>query len=462
MASILILVQVFPPDNVATAQLYGDLAKDLVALGNTVTVLTTTPHYSFDPSAKEWMPGGQRSEVRGQRSEGRGLPWRFPCGTTEHNGIRVCRTWMPQKRRHALYRLTCWGWFHAASTLAGLFLKSRPDVILCPSPPPTIALSAYLLGKRYGVPFVYNAQELYPDVAINLGLVRNQFLIRRLLALEKFIYSHAAAITVISRRMRQRILEKGVPEQKVVLLPNFADTETFRPLPRDNAFSREHGLLDKFVVSYAGNMGKPQHLDVLLRAAAVVQQAESREQRAEGGGEREAGRPQRSEIRGRAVCFLLVGDGAEREALVKLAAKLRLANVVFLPYQSYSMMDQIYAASAVSYVPQAAGTSSDGVPSKVYRIMASGRPVLAATDSGSDLAAMVQSSGGGEVVGATNERAVAEAILRAYRNPSEWSSRGEQARQYILENFSRTRITRQYHELLNRVAQQPQIDTDRH
>jgi colanic acid biosynthesis glycosyl transferase WcaI len=359
---------------------------------------------------------------------------------------------MPRKRRNTLYRLACWGWFHAVSTLAGLFVKSRPDVILCPSPPPTIALSAYLLGKRYGVPFVYNAQELYPDVAINLGLVRNRFLIRRLLTLEKFIYAHAAAITVISRRMRQRILEKGVPEQKVVLLPNFADTEAFRPSPRDNSFSREHGLLDKFVVSYAGNMGKPQHLDVLLRAAAQVERGEGREQRAESRGQLLPSplSPLRSPLS--PVRFLLIGDGAERAALVELAGKLGLANVSFLPYQSYSLMDQIYAASDVSYVPQAAGTSSDGVPSKVYRIMASGRPVLAATDSGSDLAAMVQESGGGEVVGATNEQEVADAILRAFRNRGEWSSRGERARRYIVENFSRSRITQQYHELLNRVA----------
>jgi colanic acid biosynthesis glycosyl transferase WcaI len=416
MASILILVQVFPPYNVATAQLYGDLAKDLVALGDQVTVLTTTPYYSFDPNAKGWMPQGAK-----------GLRWGFPCGTMEHNGIRVCRTWMPRKRPNALYRLGCWGWFHAVSTFAGLFVKPRPDVILCPSPPPTIALSAYLLGKRYGVPFVYNAQELYPDVAINLGLVRNRFLIRRLLALEKFIYANAAAITVISSRMRLRILEKGVPEQKAVLLPNFADTETFRPLPRDNRFSREHGLLDKFVVSYAGNMGKPQHLDVLLRAAARL----------------------KSETQ---INFLLIGDGAERAALVELAEKMSLANVSFLPYQSYSLMDQVYAASDLSYVPQAAGTSSDGVPSKVYRIMASGRPVLAATDSGSDLAAMVLDSGGGEVAGATNEQEVAETILRAFCNRSEWSNRGERARRYILENFSRSRITGLYHELLNRVA----------
>lgn len=413
MANILILVQVFPPDNVATAQLYGDLALDLSALGNRVTVLTTSPHYSLDPDAKAWLP----------KTSG----FRIPFHTTNHAGIRVCRTWMPKKRRNVLYRIACWGWFHFASTLAGLMVRARPDVILCPSPPPTIAISAYLLGKYHRIPFVYNAQELYPDVAINLGAVRNKFLIRGLCALERFTYAKAAAITVISRRMQMRILEKGVPEGKVVLIPNFADTESFRPLPRDNDFSRHQGLSDKFVVSYAGNMGKPQHLDVLLRAAVRLKQE-----------------PQ--------IQFLFIGDGAERATLLELAQSRNLSNVCFLPYQSYSLMNEIYAASDVSYVPQAAGTSSDGVPSKVYRIMACGRPVLAATDSGSDLARLVVDSSGGTVVGATSDEEVTEAILGAFRNRGEWSGRGERARDYIVSNYNRSRITRKYHDLLNHVA----------
>lgn len=415
MANILILVQVFPPDNVATAQLYGDLALDLSALGNRVTVLSTSPYYSLDPDAKAWLPDASG--------------FRIPFRTSNHGGTRVCRTWMPRKRRNALYRIACWGWFHFASTLAGLMLRARPDVILCPSPPPTIAISAYLLAKYYRIPFVYNAQELYPDVAINLGVVRNKFLIRGLCALERFTYAKAAAIAVISRRMQMRILEKGVPEGKVVLIPNFADTESFRPLPRDNSFSRRQGLSDKFVVSYAGNMGKPQHLDVLLRAAARLKQE--------------------AQIR-----FLFIGDGAERATLLELAHSMNLANVCFLPYQSYSLMNEIYAASDVSYVPQAAGTSSDGVPSKVYRIMACGRPVLAATDPGSDLAMMVAESSGGTVVVATSEEKVTEAILGAFRNRSEWSSRGERARDYIVSNYSRSKITRRYHDLLNHVADQ--------
>jgi colanic acid biosynthesis glycosyl transferase WcaI len=174
-------------------------------------------------------------------------------------------------------------------------------------------------------------------------------------------------------------------------------------------------------------MGKPQHLDVLLQAAARLKQNTH-------------------------IQFLFIGDGAERVALLELAKSRKLSNVRFLPYQSYSLMNEIYAASDVSYVPQAAGTSSDGVPSKVYRIMACGRPVLAATDSGSDLAGMVVDSLGGTVVSATSDEEVAETIYSAFQNRSDWSSKGERARHYIARNYSRSQITLKYHNLLNHVA----------
>jgi putative colanic acid biosynthesis glycosyltransferase WcaI len=420
---ILILVQVFPPDNVATAQLYGELALELVGLGNRVMVLTTRPHYAPDPEGCWHGSAAGRAMQRVGRATG--FPWR----TIEERGLRVCRAWMPAKGRRALYRVGCWGWLHVCSTAAGLLSRWRPDVILCASPPPTIALSAYLLGKRFGAPFVYNAQELYPDVAIDLGLVRSRLLIGQLRRLERFIYAKAAAVTVISEGMRRRVRAKGVARGKVSVIPNFADIERFRPGARDNGFSRRYGLGEKFVVTYAGNMGKPQGLEVLLRAAQEL-----------------ASRPGACGVE-----FLLVGDGAERGRLGELTAGLGLNNVRFVPYQSYALMEQVYGASDLCYVPQAAGTSGDAVPSKVYRVMASGRPVLAATDAASDLAELVRESGAGAVVPA-EACMVAAVVNEASAQRQEWEERGRAGRRFVVERFSRDRIGREYHELLRAVA----------
>lgn len=420
MARILILVQVFPPDNVATAQLYGDLALDLARYGHEVRVFTSKPYYSDDPLAVRWRTGLRV-----------GFPWR----TSYQHGLRICRCWMPRRPRSLLLRGISWAWLHAATLAAALPSRWRPDVILAPSPPPTIALVAWAMARRFNAPFIYNVQELYPDVAINLGMVKNPLLIRGLRHVERFTYRQAARVTVISRRMYDALRSRGVPAEKVMLIPNFADTDQIQPVPRDNGFSREFGLEKCFVVSYAGNMGRPQHLETLVHAAARLQSV--------------------SNIR-----FLLVGDGTERPALQRMAAQLRLSNVQFVPYQPYARMNEIYACSDICYVPQAGGTATDGVPSKVYRILAAGRPVIAATEPDSDLGRLVLDSGAGLVVSPTDPAAVAQAVEEIRSQRALWEQRGAEARRFVERHYSREVVTRQYHELLTTVVREARAATD--
>jgi colanic acid biosynthesis glycosyl transferase WcaI len=418
MARVLILSLVFRPDNVSTAQLMADLAGDLQARGHSVTVLTTVPHYNPDPEAADQQPLSPC--------------WWGILQQSSYRGMEVFHAWMPRKGQNKLYRLLTWVSFHLISTLAGLWKVQRPDVILSPSPPLTIGLSAWVLAAYHHSRFIYNLQEMYPDVAINLGVVRNRSLIHWLYGLERFVYRKAAAVTAISERMRVHLIQKGVPEAKVLLIPNFVDVHDFRPLPKDNEFSRKYGLQSEFVVSYAGNMGKPQHLETLLHTAALL--------------------ADRKHLR-----FVIMGDGSEREDLEQLARQLRLHNLTFLPYQPYSLMPLAYAAADASYVPQAIGTSNDGVPSKVYRIMASGRPVLACTDADSDLADLVLKAEAGAAVTTAAPAELAKTIEAALANESAWLRLGSNGRAYVLEHYDRMVVVGQYHELINKLAAAPLV-----
>lgn len=413
MANITLLSLVFPPDNVSTAQLMADLAEDLVVRGHRVTVFTTLPHYNHDQVASAAQPMRRR--------------WAGLLHESEYRSMKVYHAWMPGKGRHVLYRMLTWVGFHVVSTLAAIVKAPRPDLVLSPSPPLTIGVSAWMVARSRGARFIYNVQEIYPDVAINLGAVRNPWLIRALLGLEQFVYRNAHAITVISGRMRLRLVEKGVPARKLALIPNFVDTQGFVPLPKDNAFSREHGLWDKFVVSYAGNMGKPQQLDVLVEAAALL-----------------ADNPR--------IHFLLMGSGTETEALQQLAAAKGLRNVTFLQHQPYTVMPHAYAAMDVCYVPQAIGTSSDGIPSKVYRILSSARPVLACTDAGSDLAMLVQEARAGAVVTSADAHVVANAIRRAVADEVAWAQLGRNGRDHVVAEYDRTVVSGKYHHLIRAVV----------
>lgn len=382
---------------------------DLKAQGHKVLVIATVPHYNDDRGALELQP---------LRSY-----WGKMLQQSFYYDIEVLHVLMPRKGKNKLIRIISWLGFHITSTMAGFFMRFKPDVILSPSPPPTIGVSAWLLGLWHTCPFIYNVQEIYPDVAINLGVLRNKFIIKVLQRLEGFVYAKASALAVISEGMANHIRSKGVLDDKIHVIPNFVDVEDFRPLPKRNEFSLRYGLHDKFVVSYAGNMGAPQGLETLIDAAHLLRHEEG-------------------------IHFLMMGDGSERSSLIEMAQRLKLTNITFLPYQPYSLMAEAYAAVDASFVSQAPGTSNDGIPSKVYRIMACARPVIACTEAGSDLASLVTKADGGVVVQSGDSPALANAIQQAFVQRDAWLEKGLKARKFVLQDYSRTTISNRYHELI--------------
>ncbi|MCG2658642.1 MAG: glycosyltransferase family 4 protein, partial [Kiritimatiellae bacterium] len=269
------------------------------------------------------------------------------------------------------------------------------------------------------VPFIYNVQEIYPDILIRMGVIRNAGLIGTLYKLEKFIYRCANRITIIAPNMAARLRQKGVPADKIAIIPNFVDTDFFRPLDKENDFSRKYNLPDQFVVSYAGNMGPAQGLEHFVEAANLL----------------------RNESH---ISFLMMGDGILRADLARRAQQLRLPNFIFLPYQPYALMPQIYAASDLSLVPLVPETGGDALPSKVYRIMACRRALLVAADHDSDLAALVRDVDCGILVEPGAPRALADAIREAARRPDYLKEMGRKAYNYALKYYARPVITGQY------------------
>ena len=214
-----------------------------------------------------------------------------------------------------------------------------------------------MLGGWHRAPFIYNVQELYPDIAINLGAVRNRTAIRLLFALERFVYARAARITLIAERMRRRLVEKGVPAARTVVIPNFVDMTLLRAVPSPNEFTREADIDGRFVICYAGNLGPAQGLETLLDAARLV-----------------ADEP--------AIVLVLVGGGTlwnhlgtriREEAAVERAPGGASAVLRACPRST--------ARPTCRSCRRRPRPEADAVPSKVYRIMACGGAVLAATDA---------------------------------------------------------------------------------
>jgi len=416
MARILILTLVFPPDGVSTAQIMGDLARGLKEAGDDVTVLTTVPHYNQDMEAEQQQPIGRL--------------WGPVLRKSNYHGIPVYHTFMPRKGANILLRMVAWTGFHLISTLAGSVVTRKPDVVLAPSPPLTIGLSAWMLGRFHRAPYIYNVKELYPDLAINLGALRNTHLIRLMRLLERFVYRKASAITVIAPRMREVILQRGVGPHKVSVIPDSVDTDNLRPLPKDNDFTRQHKIHNKFVVSYAGNMGPAQGLASFIEAAHLLRDETD-------------------------IHFLMMGNGILREKLERQVMRLNLSNFTFLPYQSYASMPQIYAGSDLNLVPLVGGLDADAIPSKVYSIMAAERAMVASTNIDSDLARIVGEVGCGWVVPPGDVQALASTIKQAYDQQPAMRQMGQRGRAYVLTHNSRQAVVQQYRDLISKLLTAP-------
>ncbi len=411
---ILLLTLVFAPDSVSTSVILSELTQDLRTLGHQVTVLTATPHYNQEPEALALQPlkplwGG----------------WLYES----HLGdIRVLHVKVSPKAEKVAGRAWDYIVFHILSFFVGLLVAGRQDIILTLSPPLTSGLEAWVLGLFKRIPYIYNVQEIYPDVVVRLGVLKKRWVIQLAELVERFVYQRASAIVVISKAFLQNLeMIKRVPKRKLHLIPNFVDVNFVAPQPRENDFRQRHNLDNAFVVLYAGNIGLTQSFDTLIETARLLNGF--------------------SEIR-----FLIVGDGSRRAWLAEQLQTRQLSNVLLLPFQPRSQVPQVYAASNLCLVPLKADMAQSTVPSKVYTIMAAARPVLAAVDADSEIAWLVQETKCGVRIPPDDPQALVEAIMQFYREPDRGRVYGENGRRYVVEHYARDRIAMQYHQLITAVV----------
>ena len=404
---ILLLIIQFPPDVNSTGILMEQVCEGLIAYGHEVSVITAFPHYD---KFRVW------EEYRGKLYK-----------RERYKGMDVLRlpVLTPGKKQRMFNRLVSYLSFNVLATIATLLSRRSYDVILCPNGSFFIGITAYLGGK--GVPFVYNVQDLYPETPVKAGLLHNRQAIAILERLEKFMYHKAAHITVITPCFRENIVAKGIPEEKISVIPNFVDTEFIRPLPKENDFSRQHGLTDKFVVSHSGNLGYVYDLDTLLDAAALLSSQKD-------------------------ILFLIVGEGAAKPDLERKAQELQLKNVQFLPFQPRESLPWLRASTDVQVSLYKYGSANYSMPSKIYEIMASGRALLASADHESDVWKLVKETQCGICVEPEDPKQLAEAILTLYRDRSLREAMGRRGREQAEQNYSKNIVVARYHELLTQVA----------
>jgi colanic acid biosynthesis glycosyl transferase WcaI len=389
---LLLLAQHYAPEEVSGAVLATELATDLANRGHQVSFVTVAPSY---PQGKV-----------------------FP-GYKNHlyfveilNNVRVIRTWsFVSEGRSFWRRILNFGTFSLTALYGGL-LSGRPDVILSFSPPLPLGLTAWLLSRFWGIPWVLRVEDLYPDSAVVSGVLRNRLAIRILRFIERFIYRRATHISVISEGFRDNLRRKDVPDGKMSVIPVWADIEAISPSAIENEFRRNHDLSGKFIVMYAGNLGHTSSLEDVMHAAARLKVY--------------------SDIR-----FVVVGEGLKRESLRRIAKDESLSNVLFLPYQPREVYPLMMAAADVSLVTLNRNSSETSLPSKTFNIMASARPVLAIVPPDSELGRLVNESCCGVVVSPGQPDQLARKITSMKANPADLLLMGKNGRQLAEGPYSR-------------------------
>jgi colanic acid biosynthesis glycosyl transferase WcaI len=278
---------------------------------------------------------------------------------------------------------------YLGSALGHGLASRRPDAVFCMTDPPMVGAVGLLLARRFGVPLVVVCQDVFPETAVRLRRLTNPAAVGVLRGIVGSYLRRADRVVSIGETMSLRLVAKGAPPARVVVIPNWVDVDEITPRPRDNRWACENGLAGGFVVMHSGNIGHAQDLETLVRAAVLLRDLPD-------------------------LQVVIIGFGARHAATLELARRLGATNVRFLPYQPREVLSESLSAADVHYLGLARGLAGYVVPSRVNGILSAGRPVIVSADPESEPARLVREVGCGVAVPPGDPRAVADAIRSAY------------------------------------------------
>ncbi|GMU23984.1 MAG: glycosyltransferase WbuB [Phycisphaerae bacterium] len=405
---ILLVHQYFLESNDAGGSRWNQMAHFWAAQGHEITVLAGTVHYAT---------GRKADQYRG----------RFIVTQRVEPGVTVKRCHVSESyNRSFAGRLWAYLSFAVSSTIAALG-ERRPDVIVATSPPLTVGLTAVLLREFWRVPMVFEVRDLWPETAIDAGVLTNPLLIRLSYWLERISYCRASWINVLTPAFHDWLVQrKGVSADRISTITNAADLDIFRPGGRDNWVRQKHGLTGKFVVTYVGAHGVANHLVQLLEAARLL-----------------ADRPD--------IQLVLIGDGMQKPMLKQQAAQWGLSNVTFVDsVPKRAVVDYVVASDVCTAVLKRLDTFKTVYPNKVFDYMAAERPVILGIDGVARQ--LIERAGAGIFVPPEDAAAFAAAVRDLADDPERGRRYAESGLAFVRAHYSREKLANDYLGVLQRVV----------
>ena len=388
----------------APAARSAELSRHWARMGQEVTVLTGFPNHPTGVVPEEW-----RSRLRHLRY------------TESVEGVRVVRTWLwPLPNRKAHERIRNYASFCVSAAVSGLALQ-KPDVVIATSPQLLCALAGWWLAFWMRVPFVFEVRDLWPESLAAVGATREGTLPHNTLsAIAGFLYRRADRIVIVSPAFRDHLVRHwNVPAEKISIVENGVETDQFRFDPAAAEVRKQLQLEDRFLICYIGTMGNAHGLETLIAAAEALRATQPN------------------------AMFLLIGEGAEKDRIVELAAANGLANVQFLGQQPRERIPAYISAADLCLVMlKKTELFKTVIPTKLLEYMACERAVVVAVDG--QARQIVEEAGAGVFVEPEKSGALVQAIHDLAEDPARRRQMGTSGRQYIVSKFSREKTARDY------------------
>lgn len=342
--------------------------------------------------------------------------------------LRIHRFSMMQEGKNTIGRALRYILLNLAFVWKGLWTKA--DVMFIDSTPPTQGFMAALLKKVKRIPIVYNLQDIFPDSLVHTGISKKDSLAFKIGRwMEDITYRNADKIIVISEDFKANIMAKGVPEEKIEVVYNWVDEQAVYHVDRtDNPLFDRYGLdRSKFYVAYSGNIGLTQNMELLVKAAEQLKAHED-------------------------IGFIIVGDGAYKDELLKRIEEKQLKNITLLPFQPYEEIANVFSLGDVGLIISKPGVGTNSVPSKTWSYMAAQTPILTSFDLDSELCQLVQDNRCGVSVETDDADALVTALKDLKQNRQRCGAYGRNGRRYIDENLTRAIGTRRYISVMKAVV----------
>ena len=401
---ILFLLAYSFPEQAASGYLGGNLNQAYVEQGWNMVYYTPTPCRGIDAETRKKYKKIKREE----RLDGHLVVHRFSMFAEGKNAfLRALR-----------YFLCAIKHFNR-----GVIAKDARscDVMFIYSTPPIQGALAALVKKVRHIPLIYNLQDIFPDSLVGTGLAKRGGLLWKVgRVIENFTYRNADKIIVISQDFKKNIMAKGVPEEKIVVIYNWVDEEAVVDIPREkNVLFDRYGLdRNKFYVTYNGNIGLTQNMDMLMEVAKALEPNED-------------------------IQFVLVGNGAYLEQVKQIIKDRNLVNVTLLPFQPYEEISHVFSLGDVSLVISKPGVGANSVPSKTWSIMSASRPVLANFDE-NELKTIIEENSCGIFTKAGDKVGFTDAIMKLYNDRELCKKMGANGRKFVMDNLTKEVGTQKY------------------